>query len=339
MCGSSRYGIFTRFSSESAKSPRPLPRTRPTLGSRSTRLRTANTQSSRRADTGDRGDWEVGAMTRANPTSVALPVELLDERFADEARRVARGIAAVARDLAHERRADEPVHRAGRQEHGVELGRAPQPAHDDARLLGFAVVDEEAVERLDDDVWQVRRHPGDEVEPLFDGEQRRPGGVTADADDDVAEERGRALDEVEVPEGRGVEASGVDGEPGDGLVHRVLRGGALDGGGGALTGGAGGAVRVSGPSSVGSGSIHMKRPSSANVRRKKDSMSAPTTPARSMSRPAVSWLKSAPSIAGILARSKPAMRNTGTTPRLIDGSSGIVTRVFTSTPAFFQAAS
>src|ERR1035438_10526208 len=323
MCGSSRYGIFTRFSSESAKSPRPLPRTRPPLGSRSTRLRTANTQSSRRGDTDDGGDWELGAMTRAYPTSVALPVELLDERFADEARRVARGIAAVARDLAHERRADEPVHRAGRQEHGVDLGpevgvgvrdlqfilevgRGPQPAHDDARLLGFAVVDEEAVERLDDDVWQVRRHPGDEVEP---------------------------------PEGRGVEASGVDGEPGDGLVHRVLRGGALDGGGGALTGGAGGAVRVSGPSSVGSGSIHMKRPSSANVRRKKDSMSAPTTPARSMSRPAVSWLKSAPSIAGILARSKPAMRNTGTTPRLIDGSSGIVTRVFTSTPAFFQAAS
>src|ERR1019366_3784311 len=233
MCGSSRYGIFTRFSSESAKSPRPLPRTRPTLGSRATRLRTANTQSSRRADTDDGGDWELGAMTRAYPTSVALPVELLDERFADEARRVARGIAAVARDLAHERRADEPVHRAGRQEHGVDLGpevgvgvrdlqfilevgRGPQPAHDDARLLGFAVVDEEAVELLDDYVWQLQRHPG---------------GVTADADDDVAEERGRALDEVEVPEGRGVEASGVDGEPGDGLVHRVLRGGALDGGG------------------------------------------------------------------------------------------------------------
>src|ERR1019366_4173022 len=115
MCGSSRYGIFTRFSSESAKSPRPLPRTRPTLGSRSTRLRTANTQSSRRGGTRggggrgaggpDGGDWELGAMTRAYPTSVALPVELLDERFADEARRVARGIAAVARDLAHERRA------------------------------------------------------------------------------------------------------------------------------------------------------------------------------------------------------------------------------------------
>ena len=38
------------------------------------------------------------------------------------------------------------------------------------------------------------------------------GGVVGDPDDDDVEERGRARGDVDVPQGEGVEASGVDGQ-------------------------------------------------------------------------------------------------------------------------------
>ena len=59
-------------------------------------------------------------------------------------------------------------------------------------------------------------HLREERHPLLDREERVPRGVHADGDDDVAEERGGALDEVEVAERDRVEAAGVDGETRDG---------------------------------------------------------------------------------------------------------------------------
>src|SRR5258708_20348243 len=62
MCGRSPYGIFTRPSRVSAKSPRPLPRTTPTLGWIGTRFLTAKTQSSRRAAIDEGGDCDIEVM-------------------------------------------------------------------------------------------------------------------------------------------------------------------------------------------------------------------------------------------------------------------------------------
>ena len=108
-------------------------------------------------------------------------------------------------------------------------------------LLLLAELDEQTVERLDRHVGQVGRDARHEVDPLLHREERAARRVAADPDDDVAEERRGALDEVEVPERGRVEAAGVDGQAGDGAAHRELAGGwaagAGDAGGG---GGAGG---------------------------------------------------------------------------------------------------
>src|SRR5258708_38514434 len=101
-------------------------------------------------------------------------------------------------------------------------------------------------------------------------------------------------------EGGRVEASGVDRQACDGALG--AHGWFVVGAAGLADGGAG--ADDAGPTSVGSGSIHMKRPSSAKVTRKNASRSAPTTPARSTSRPVVNSPKSAPSMAGIFAKSK-----------------------------------
>src|ERR1700733_2530940 len=62
MWGRSRYGIFTRSVRVPANAPSPLPRTTPTRGSMVTRLRMANTQSSRRAAIDEGGAVEMGGM-------------------------------------------------------------------------------------------------------------------------------------------------------------------------------------------------------------------------------------------------------------------------------------
>ncbi len=142
-------------------------------------------------------------------------LEAIAERVADDGRRVPADVAAVAGNLSDEGRRDESVLRARRQEDRVdlraevgvgvgdlelvlEIGRSAQPSHDDARSFSPAVLDEEAVERFDAHVRQVGAHALHELEALVDREERRARGVHADADDDMAEERARALDEVEV---------------------------------------------------------------------------------------------------------------------------------------------
>src|SRR5690349_3673881 len=113
-------------------------------------------------------------------SSLLLLRELLRERFEHGLRRVAADVAAVRRDLADERRADEAVVRARREEDGVDLRREvgvrvgdlelvlevggdTQATDDDAGALLHAVLDEEAVEVIDGDVREVLRDLLNEV--------------------------------------------------------------------------------------------------------------------------------------------------------------------------------
>src|SRR5579863_3246667 len=165
MCGKSPYGILTMPWRVSANPPRPLPRTTPTIGEGpEIRFRTANTQSSRRAPIDDGGDCEIGGMVPLfRPGARSTLREFFDESLADQSRRVPAHVSGVARDFAYQRRADEAVLRASRQEHGVhrrleigvgvgdlelvlEVRRRAKAAHDDASALALTKVDEEPFE-------------------------------------------------------------------------------------------------------------------------------------------------------------------------------------------------
>ena len=197
-------------------------------------------------ESGDGGGRRSARWTWA----ISARLQLVDESLADEAGGIAGDVAAVAGDLADEGGADEAVLGAGGQEDRVDVGLqvgvrvgdlqlvlevrgGAQPAHDDACLLVLAELDEQTVERLHGHVGQVGGDSRDEVEPLLDGEQGAARGVAADADDDVAEERGRALDEIEVAQRGGVEAPRVDGQACDRSAHRELGGKAAPEGGAA----------------------------------------------------------------------------------------------------------
>src|SRR5215467_8553605 len=188
--------------------------------------------------------------------------------------------------------------------------------------------------------------------------------MPADADDDVAEERGGSLYQIEVAERGRVEAARVGGEtravhgdrPGgvDGGADPAGGGRALDGGAafgaapegggggggcGPLSGGVGGRAGAVRSTAVGSASIHMNRPSSAKVTRKFARSSAPTRPPMSTS--IVDWIspKSSPSSAWTRTRSMPPSFRFGSIPRRTFGASGMGVSVRTSMPAFLQVAS
>lgn len=142
-------------------------------------------------------------------------LEAIAKRVANDGRSIPADVSAMAGNLPDEGGRDEAVLRARREKDRVDLraevgvgvgnlelvlevGRSAQAAHDDPRAFAPAVLDEEAVERFDAYVGQVGAHVLHELETLLDGEERGARGVHADADDDMAEERARALDEVEV---------------------------------------------------------------------------------------------------------------------------------------------
>src|SRR5258708_1575599 len=156
--------------------------------------------------------------------------ELAVEGLADDGGRISAHVPSVARDLAHQRRADKAVLLSRRQEDGInirleigvcvgdlqlvfEVGRSAQPSDDNPRTLLFAEVDEEPVERRDSDISQVRADSRDKLEALIDGEQGVACRMLADAHDDVTEERRCALDEIEVPERWRIEAPSVYSQP------------------------------------------------------------------------------------------------------------------------------
>ena len=220
-------------------------------------------------------------------------------------------------------------------------------------FLLLAELDEQTVERLDRHVRQVGRDARDEVEPLLDREEGAARGVAADADDDVAEERRRALDEIEVarawagrsslrrrPGGRRRGCSSGAGRkaaPDGGAARCGTRGRAPVQGRGCRRGAGGG-------DGCGWGREHRVGldPHEAAVVGERDAEEREEVGADDAAEIDVEAggqlaEDRPPSMAGILARSKPPTRNIGTMPRLMVASSGSGASVCTSTPAFFHA--
>src|SRR5205085_8365838 len=93
----------------------------------------------------------------------------------------------------------------------LEVGHGPQALDDggDAPIEG--VVDQQAVELVDLEIGQVGGDLGQHLGALDDGEYGGLVGVLHHRHQDLVEEAGGALDDVEVPERHRVEGAGNEG--------------------------------------------------------------------------------------------------------------------------------
>ena len=139
-------------------------------------------------------------------------------------------VPAVAGDVLDEGGGDVRVYGRSRQEdrlgrpqvaveqcHGqfsVQVTAVAQALDDGVRAAPAAVVGQEPGNDVHLDAGQVGGGLLGQAEAFVDVEQVAPGlgGVVGDPDDDDVEERGRAGGDVDVPQGEGIEASGVDGQ-------------------------------------------------------------------------------------------------------------------------------
>src|SRR5207245_9078184 len=85
-----------------------------------------------------------------------------------------------------------------------------QPADDGGGAAGPGVVDGESVEGADLDAAVESGALADEVDPLLDAEQRRLPRVLEDGDDQLVDDQGGTLENVEMRKGDRVEASRID---------------------------------------------------------------------------------------------------------------------------------
>jgi len=97
----------------------------------------------------------------------------------------------------------------------LEVGHGAQAAQDDGGVLALAVVDQQAVERVDLDARGVEAARLDgrarDLDALFHGEQGLLLLVVEHGDRDAVERHQPALQDGHVPIGDGVERAGVDG--------------------------------------------------------------------------------------------------------------------------------
>lgn len=159
-----------------------------------------------------------------------LVAEALEKGVADVGWDEGGDVAAEPCDFLHEPRAEERVGVLGHEEEGLdglvelavhqgelelelEVGDGAEAADDGAATASGDVVHEESLEAIDLDAMDAGAGEGggEEVHAFLGGEEGGFGGVVGDGDDDAVEELGGALDDIEVPVGEGIEASGVDG--------------------------------------------------------------------------------------------------------------------------------
>ena len=97
---------------------------------------------------------------------------------------------------------------------GVQIAAVAQPLDDGVRTAPTAVVGQEPGDDVRFHTGQVGGGGPGQGQALLGVEQVVPrlGRVVGDPDDDDVEERGRAGGDVDVPQGEGIEASGVDGQ-------------------------------------------------------------------------------------------------------------------------------
>ena len=136
-------------------------------------------------------------------------------------------VAAVARDLFHERgagvaillvrhdedRLDLGLQVAVHQRHvelKLEVGERSQAADERVGLLGDGELDEQAVEENSGDVWVFGDVGLNQSEALFGGEKRALARVAGDGDSDAVKQPGRAVEHVEVAVGQRVKGAGIN---------------------------------------------------------------------------------------------------------------------------------
>src|SRR3989454_3352121 len=93
----------------------------------------------------------------------------------------------------------------------LEIRHGADPAHDAVGALARHQVDQQAVERDDPEIAQIRGRVVDHLQPLLHREERRLGGVGDDRDDQLVEDLETTLDHVHVPVVDRIEHAGIDG--------------------------------------------------------------------------------------------------------------------------------
>ena len=140
-----------------------------------------------------------------------------------------RDVAAELGDLLDQAGREVPDLRRGRHEEGLDAGQLAvhlghlelvlevadraQALDDHRDVVRPAVVDEQALEAVDDDVGQVGDRLAEQVHALVDGEEAGLAGVDQHRDDQLVVEAGGPVDDVDVTVGDRVEGSGADGTP------------------------------------------------------------------------------------------------------------------------------
>ena len=132
------------------------------------------------------------------------------------------------RDLFHEARTEIRIIFRRHHEHGFDVGRqaaihqshlefvfvvgdGANSTNDDLRLLLSRVVHQQAVKHIDFDVPESRLQDlAHDLDALFHGEQRRLLRIGENRNDDVIEQPGAALDDIDVPERQRIERTGIN---------------------------------------------------------------------------------------------------------------------------------
>ena len=83
-------------------------------------------------------------------------------------------------------------------------------AHDDVRVDFLHIIRQQARECIDADIRQMRRRFFEEALALLDGEEPFLAHVVKDADDEFVKQAARALEDVDMADGHGVEAARAD---------------------------------------------------------------------------------------------------------------------------------
>jgi hypothetical protein len=171
----------------------------------------------------------------------AFATQTIGEAFLHNFGNEAADIPAETGDFFDQTGADEDVGVLGHHEDGLdafvefaiherelelelEVGDGAKAADDGVAVDALDIFDEEAGEGIDRDVGKVRDGLGAEFLALRHGEERAFAFVLGDGDDDLVEEFGGALDDIEMAIGDGIETPGINRRP-----HRATVSGAAAG--------------------------------------------------------------------------------------------------------------
>lgn len=93
----------------------------------------------------------------------------------------------------------------------LKVGDGPQSSEDRIAVHRMGEIDQQPLKGLDPNPGLIRETFLEHFDPIFHGEERRLGGVSQNRDHQFIHEEKAALHQVDMPQGGGIEGSGIDG--------------------------------------------------------------------------------------------------------------------------------